>query len=234
MDASDIIVRETDSMTVHIEPLSYMSETLARGLVINATDSMIFFKSNLPSTLKHDIYIHENNYIASNYMITVPFNCSIKLKTDLDDWLGGSTTVTRKMIRYIQRELDKLFKIEASSASKITDYKSYINSPESYMLIPLLLHGTYRKRYGHTPMMLMNDEHDVLKTNVFSTYSFAEILKFTSNNEFGIDNILNPTMVTIKNRRKTYSNLVQLLSTEKKYATELLSWWGVPERPAIR
>ena len=68
----------------------------------------------------------------------------------MNNYVLDDNTVFSKML---QKEIDGVFSSDAKKAALIIDQRGYEETPERYMLGPLVIHDELCERYGVTPML---------------------------------------------------------------------------------
>ena len=162
MKFNEIIVRETPNMRIHIY-LDNPDNCLYQNLRIRE-------KNDIPATLYGYDYDPSMGFIDVGYYegsvsgcyIESPFNLVISLKTPLEKWNDPKYNGSHEFMDIIQNEIDKVFKLDARKAALIIDQKSYDDTPERYMLVPLMNSEPLRKRYDTTPLLKYGNGHQYL------------------------------------------------------------------------
>ena len=161
-DHSYIVKIESSNISIEFQPnysdytiLNKGYRVLRSRQTLDRTDSPRWLISGFSGDIIPDRF-------DGTLRITNPFELHISFKDQAVNWSDGLKSNDRlKYLNLIQAEVDKIFAVVAERAAMIIDQQSYDDTPERYMLVPLLMNDMLCERYGVTPILKYGSNNSI-------------------------------------------------------------------------
>lgn len=160
-DFNDIVKKETDMLTMYVKCDTFVLDNHFKQSLQKNIESVDDSKPKqgwygMFDEKQADIFVYSSVQKPSKSVkiIESPFELVLKINDANIDYIRNDGTFVKQHMKTIQDEIDSIFVHDAKIASKIMDHRSYIDTPERYMLAPLLLSKELRARYQAIPLLI--------------------------------------------------------------------------------
>ena len=222
-DTSKIIRRETEKIQIVIDTRSGYNMQLVKPYFRVRPEDID------PSVLPYDSHEYDTPlYEIGNYSggsgFVMPFIAFLNLKTPINRWSYELDKQNKRYVNIIQNEIDKVFANDAKKAAMIIDHKSYEETPERYMLRPLLYHESLQSRYNAYPLLSYENDGSWVSKYGWDILNTLRLYDDDVNLESLMTDVNSSTKIFFRN---SDPNKITLFGSSGR---EPLARWGIWEK----